>query len=145
MRWRVLLMLPVAAAVLGCGGIYPVKGKMQFSDGTPLPAGTLVNFTDERGVSGGYGVVGPDGSFEMTFERPQDGLPKGTYRVSVRPPSPHGMTEEQKKTAPPLGGIPLKYMHPETSDLIVEIQGKRTDLVLELQKDSRTSRRTAPK
>ena len=96
----------MAMVILGCSGIYPVKGKAKFRDGTPLPAGSIVNFTDEHGASGGYGVVGADGAFEMTFDRPQDGMPKGTFRVSFRPPSPWGMTEEQKKRRRPVGGSP---------------------------------------
>jgi hypothetical protein len=146
MRWRVLLMVPVVAvAALGCSGKYPVKGKVQFSDGTPLAAGSMVIFTDEQGASGGVGALGPEGSFEITYDRPRDGLPKGTYRVSIRPPSPWGMTEAQKKSAPPRGGIALKYLHPETSDLIVQIEGPRTDLVLALERDKGTSGKTSPR
>ncbi|MCI0461898.1 MAG: carboxypeptidase-like regulatory domain-containing protein [Gemmataceae bacterium] len=144
MPWRVLLMVPVAAAVLGCGDKYPVKGKVQFRDGTPLTAGVVI-FTDEQGASSGYGSVGPDGSFEITYDKPRDGLPKGTYRVTVMPPSPWGLTEEQKKTAPPRWGIALKYLSPDTSEILVTIDGKRTDLVLELERDKGTARRISPK
>jgi hypothetical protein len=131
MHWRVLLILPFAAA-LGCSGKCPVAGKVQFSDGTPL-AGGMVIFEDERGASSGYGNVGPDGSFEITYDSPQDGLPKGNYRVAVRPPSPSAMTEAQRRATPPRSGIALKYLQPTTSEITVKIDRKRTDLVIQLE------------
>jgi hypothetical protein len=142
MHWRMLLILPVAAAVLGCRDKYPVQGKVQFSDGSPLTAGMVI-FTDEQGISGGYGAVEPDGSFEITYDNPRDGLPKGTYRVSVRPPSPWSLTDVQKKAAPPRGGIALKYLQPETSEIVVKIDRKRTDLVIQLDTDKGASRNTS--
>jgi hypothetical protein len=143
MKWRLLVMLAVAAAALGCSGKYPVKGKVQFNDGTPL-AGGLVIFEDEKGLSSGYSELGPDGSFEITFDEPLDGLPKGNYRVAVRPPSQYALTEDQKKTALPLGGIAQKYLHPETSGILVKIEGARSDLIVQLEKDRGTTRKTSP-
>jgi hypothetical protein len=139
MGWRAVPMLLTAAIASGCSDTYPVQGKVQFSDGTPLAAGTVF-FTDERGISGGYAPVGPDGSFEVTYDEPGDGLPKGTYVVSVRPPSPWSMTDAQKKTAPPRGGIALKYLQPETSEIKVRIDGKTTDLVIQLEPDKALAR-----
>jgi hypothetical protein len=138
------MMLPLIAAVLGCSGKYPVKGKVQFSDGAPL-AGGMVIFEDEKGLSSGYGDLGPDGSFEITFDEPLDGLPKGTYRVAVRPPSQYALTEEQKKTAHPLFGIAQKYLQPETSPILIKIEGARTDLIVELEKDTGASRKSGAK
>jgi hypothetical protein len=144
MRCHLLLILPVAAALLGCSDKYPVHGKVLLSDGSPLTAG-LVIFTDEQGTSGGYGAVAPDGSFEITYDNPRDGLPKGAYRVSVRPPSPWSMTDAQKKTAQPRGGIALKYLQSETSEIVVTIDGKRTDLVIQLETDKGPARSTSRK
>jgi len=136
-----LLMLSVAAAVLGCSDKHPVKGKVQFSDGTPL-AGGMIIFEDERGATGGYAILGPDGSFEVTYDDPQDGLPKGAYRVAVRPPSPSALTDEQKKKMKPRAGIELKYLHPETSEIVVNIDGAQSYLVIELERDAALSRRS---
>ena len=110
----------------------------------PLASGIVV-FTDEQGASGGYGALGPDGSFEITYDRPNDGLPKGTYRVSVRPPSPWSLTEAQKKTATPRAGIALKYLQPESSEITVTIDRKRTDLVIQLEADRGSARSTSQK
>ena len=144
MRCRVLLILPLLAALAGCSDKFPVQGKVQFSDGSPLTAGMIV-FTDERGTSGGYGAIAPDGSFEITYDRPQDGLPKGAYRVSVRPPSPWSITEAQKRSAPPRGGIAIKYLQPETSEIMVTIDRKTTDLVIRLDTDKGSGRSSTPK
>lgn len=144
MQSRVLLILLLAAAILGCSDKYPVRGKVQFGDGSPLAAGMVV-FTDELGASGGYGALGPDGSFEITYDRPGDGLPKGNYRVSVRPPSPWSLTEAQRKTALPRGGIALKYLQPETSEIVVTIDRKRTDLLIQLEVDKSLARTTPKK
>jgi hypothetical protein len=144
-RWRVLVLLLVAASTHGCGEVkYPVKGKVQFTDGTPLTGG-MVFFDEETGLNGGYGVVNPDGSFEITFDTPLDGLPKNSYRVSVRPQSRTTMTEEEKKNAPPLGGIPQKYLNSETSGIVVKIDRAVTDLVIELEKSKPVSEKAAPK
>ncbi len=143
MQWRVLLILCVAAVAIGCSGKYPVKGKVQFSDGSPLTGGVVI-FEDEKGLSSGYSEVAPDGSFEITFDEPLDGLPKGSYRVAVRPPSPYTLTEEQKRTSPPLGGIARKYLQPETSGILIRIEGARTDLVVELEKDLRNTQNNGP-
>jgi hypothetical protein len=137
--WRLLLIWHLAALLLGCSDKYPVKGTVQFSDGTPLTGGMII-FEHEAGATSGYSGIGPDGSFEITYDDPQDGLPKGAYRIAVRPPSPSGMTAEQKKKMKPRGGIALKYLQPETSEITVQIDGERTDLVIELQPDDGTSR-----
>jgi hypothetical protein len=143
MWWRVLLMVPVAAVVLGCSSRYPVKGKVQFSDGTSLTGGMVI-FTDEAGLNDGIGEVGPDGSFEITYDRPGSGLPKGTYRVSVRPPHPDLLTAEQRK-GPRNLGIALKYQSSEKSGIEVKIDRERTDLVIELEKNKGTPPRALPK
>jgi hypothetical protein len=134
MQRRGVLILLIAAVICGCNDKYPVQGKVQFNDGTPVAAGMVI-FTDEQGTSGGYGAIRPDGSFEITYDHPRDGLPKGTYRVSVRPPSPWSMTDAQKRTALPRGGVALKYLQPETSEIMVKIDRKRTDLVIQLEID----------
>ncbi len=133
--FRCCLLICVTVATLGCDGKYPVRGKVQFSDGSPL-AGGMVIFTDEKGETGGYGPLQPDGSFEITYDDPRDGLPKGTYGVSVRPPSPWSMTEEERRTAPPRGGVALKYLQPETSEIKVVIDKQMTNLVIKLDKDT---------
>jgi hypothetical protein len=138
MRWQMLIAASITLATLGCDGKHTVKGKVQFSDGTPLTAGMVV-FEDERAATSGYGMLGPDGSFEITYDDPQDGLPPGLYRVAVRPPSPSALTDEQKKKMPPRAGIALKYLQPETSEIRVTIEGERTDLVIELERDTASS------
>lgn len=144
MRGRMLIIVLIAAVAIGCNGKHTVKGKVQFSDGTPL-AGGMVIFEDEQATTSGYGILGSDGAFEITYDNPQDGLPKGVYRVAVRPPSPSGLTDGQKKTMPPRAGIALKYLQPETSGIRVNIEGERTDLVIELEKDSGTARPSSPR
>ncbi len=138
MRYQAfLLSLCVLAPLLvGCGvRKYPVQGRVEFNDATPLAAGTVV-LTSEDGKHSGYGILkGVDGRFEISFDKLDDGIPAGRYKVAVRPPGPTLATAEQIRAAPgPDWGIQDKYTSEETSGLDVEITGKLTDYVIRLEK-----------
>lgn len=120
---RFALLLPLAAA-LGCGGPthYPVSGKVQFADGTPLAHGRVaVNYG--HGL-GGVGWLKPDGTFVIGSNATDDGVPPGVHKVAIDnavTPTPAGY--DPKFVAKPL--IHPKFNDPETSGLTFEVPKER--------------------
>lgn len=98
-RKLVALGMLLAGAVMivlgGCGGgslpTYSAGGRVTFSDGKPL-AGGRVEFLPAAGRVGptARGVVQPDGSFQLSTYRPNDGAVEGEYVAMVAPPLPEG-------------------------------------------------------
>jgi hypothetical protein len=79
-----LLLLPGAA---GCGkGLYPVHGKVTFEDGKPFTNGMVV-FESAEGPKPvtARGDLQSDGSYQLSTNKPGDGVPAGKYRVLVSP------------------------------------------------------------
>ncbi len=75
-----LFSVLLLVACVGCGGRFKVKGKVVFSDGSPLTFGT-VNFTNNDVIC--KGQIEKDGTFEMRTFKPGDGVPPGTYKVFI--------------------------------------------------------------
>lgn len=119
----------------GCARNYPVKGRVEFGDGTPL-AGGMVVLTSEDGKRCGYGILkGLDGRFEISFDKLDDGIPAGRYQVAISRPGRDTVTPDQIRAAPgPDWGIKDKYTRSEESGLEVVIEGKLTDYVIRLEK-----------
>src|SRR5947208_2506929 len=112
-------VLPAAVALLalglaGCGeGLYPVRGTVTLDDGTPVTRGLVVF---ER-VDGGRpitarGEIGPGGRYELSTNKPGDGVPPGKYRVLLNPLDLSDVPDE-KKNLP----FDIKYLKFETSGL----------------------------
>jgi hypothetical protein len=79
-----LLLLPGAA---GCGkGLYPVHGTVTYEDGKPFTNGMVV-FESAEGPKPvtARGDVQSDGSYQLSTNKPGDGVPAGKYRVLVSP------------------------------------------------------------
>jgi hypothetical protein len=88
LAWRLAALLSLIVAA-GCGGsgLYPVQGKVVFSDGTPLTAGTVVfGPVDKDALLSPRGEIQPDGTFKASTHKEGDGAPEGKYRVLVAPP-----------------------------------------------------------
>jgi len=75
----------------------PVTGKVTFNDGGPLTAGEVTFFEVPTEAGAGNqgmickGAVRADGSYTMTNNKQEDGVPEGKYKVVVtpaRPPDP---------------------------------------------------------
>ena len=67
--------------VAGCGGEFiPTGGKITFDDNTPVPFGGVVFETDSFMADG---QIKPDGTYTLSSLKPGDGLPAGTYKVSI--------------------------------------------------------------
>src|SRR5215831_11497526 len=82
-----LAVIPVVAAVLGCGdssGLtrrYPVSGTVKYN-GKPLERGNI-NFVpvDSQGRSAGGTII--DGQYSLTTQEPDDGALPGKYKVGI--------------------------------------------------------------
>jgi hypothetical protein len=119
----------LALAATGCGPqMYPVRGTVTLEDGTPLVKG-LVIF--ER-VDGGppltaRGDIGPDGRYELSTEKPGDGVPAGRYRVSINPLDTSDVPDEQKVLP-----FDAKYLNLKTSGLECEVKAGASDYPIRL-------------
>ena len=96
----------------GCGGGFvPTGGKVTYEDGTPVPYGGVVFET------GGFmadGAIRPDGTYTLSSLKPGDGLPAGTYRVSI---SGTQYDENDRR----IEHVDPKFANPETSGLTAEV------------------------
>lgn len=81
--WAIAAALLVAASV-GCNAqsdLRPVKGKVVYADGSPVPGGSITFNNREKQVSAS-GSIGQDGTFTLNFGDVQ-GAPPGQYQVVV--------------------------------------------------------------
>jgi hypothetical protein len=82
--WFVVGISLAVIAVAGCGrsGLHPVRGRVAFADGSPLPTGrVVVSYGDGTASSGS---INPDGTFRVGTLKQSDGMRPGTYRVAVK-------------------------------------------------------------
>ena len=111
--------------VVGCGGNSTVTGKVTFPDGTPLTEGRVVFETSTFQATG---PIDGNGNFRMGSLNPGDGVPNGTYQVSIqgviRPTfveRPGGAPQLIMPTSSP---IDPKFFAAATSGLTAEITGR---------------------
>lgn len=99
-------------------------------DGEPLPSGTI-RFVPEKGRAVSSAILS-DGSFQLasnsvTEAGAREGVLPGKYRVAV---SASKIVDEEKEEIQWLA--PSHYADTQTSDLEVELQEPRDDLLIEL-------------
>ena len=84
-----------------------------------------VAFANDRDGSTYVADLGPEGRFEFEVARGQ-GLPPGTYGVSITPPRPNkpalGYVAPNYKVKGEYPNIPQKYRDPKTSHLSVVVK-----------------------
>lgn len=121
-RTTAVALAAVTLAVVGCGGnnIHPVRGKVVFEDGTPVPGigGAKVVFENTAPDGKSYssaGEIEDDGSFRMTTDTPNDGAVVGTNRVLIE-----RRMLDPERYAPRV--IDEKYERLETSGLTFEVK-----------------------
>ena len=133
----------VAATLAGCGGgdnvdVYPVKGTVSF-EGKPMAGGGSIAFVPTGGQKGkaAGGVIGEDGTYELTTYSEGDGSMVGDFRVVVTQvvyqepdfggdsdkagasatPEPVSVVQEQDR-------IPMVYSDPTRSPLTAKVEAK---------------------
>jgi hypothetical protein len=116
--WAVVTVFVVTLAAAGCGGgKYPVRGTVALDDGTPVVKGLVVFERTEGGKPiTARGEIKPDGSYELSTDKPGDGVPTGKYRVLVNALDLSDVPDEQKKLP-----FDFKYQKFETSGLEFEV------------------------
>lgn len=105
----------MALFVSGCGansGGYPVKGTVQFTDGSPLTAGMIIF---DNGITSAMGEIKADGSYELA-----EGAEPGTHTVFFAGEAAGGDYEK------PL--VAAKYIDPSKSDIRVEVKAEPNEL-----------------
>jgi len=120
-----LLVLMITA--ISCSDKVPLRGKVTFSDDqAPLTAGQ-VSFQSDTVLARGY--LNPDGTYVLGTEKETDGLPKGTYRVSID----YAMENTSKDPMAPVSMRPLiAPMEPKT--VVVDGKTKVYDIVVDRPK-----------
>jgi hypothetical protein len=109
------IFLVLFLCCIGCSNKIKVSGQVTFSDdGSPLTTGTVC-FQTETFVA--RGNLQSDGTYHLSSVKEKDGLPPGTYRISVIN-AVEGLGEDEG-TRTPL--IDPKYNTGETSDLTFEV------------------------
>ena len=134
-----LLMLAILCAA-GCGNPkYPVTGKVQFKDGTPLPGG-LITFSpvDPSNHTGARAYIDLDGAFTMSTDSEGDGSLVGRYKAVIRPPS-QGKGEDDPLSKVPM--IDLKYLSFEKSGLEFEVKPGPNEFVITVDRPANGKKR----
>ena len=136
-------MFSVALGVLllGCGAdnpqTYPVKGTGVFTDGSHLPHGGLV--LTELVQEGTFpvnarGIIGDDGSFQLTTYDDGDGAVPGEHRFLVR--AQRIAMEEVTKPIVPSPVIDKRFERFETSGLRYTVQETENEFKIEVEPPS---------
>ena len=112
------LAVVVAAGMVGCSKgekTFPVKGKVSYTDGTPLKKAQVAFTNKEKGITAS-GQTNEAGEFTLSTTEPGDGAPPGNYVISVSPDS-----YEAKQT------VAKKFMKGETSGLTFTVKDGEND------------------
>jgi hypothetical protein len=116
----------------GDGSVVPVRGRVRWDGG---PVGQLVvRFTlddpkDPKKRGSAEGLVEPDGSFQLTSSRPNDGAKPGVYVVSFAPREL--LVRDGKR---PANAVPAKYQDGKRSPLRAEVKaGRVNEFTFELE------------
>ncbi len=127
-----LLSCVVFASLLGCGSdMVPAKGRVQYSDGSPLKGKLqVIRFEPDDKTSAivrrlAEAPIKSDGSFEMSSIKPLDGVYKGQYVVTF-------IVLENQRTGKSL--IPKKYTNFVESPFEIDVTGSKSDYLFELEK-----------
>jgi hypothetical protein len=110
-----------------------VDGKVVWKGGSTATelAGYVVSFESEDKMTGGSGVIQPDGSFTIGTFAEADGAIAGKHRVAITPP------EFEPDTVPPPSLVAKRFEDFETSGLTAEISADGGPVVLEVERSGR--------
>jgi len=122
---RATLQMSLLLLAAGCNykePTYPVTGKVVFKDdGQPAAAGVSVVFeSTKEPYPRAMGAIGPDGSFTLATDRPDNGAIQGEHRVCIQPTSADGsgMSQQARLSKE----IDPKYFEFRTSGLKFDIK-----------------------
>jgi hypothetical protein len=123
-----------ACAASGCnGGRYPVTGKVNYADGSPMSEGMVIcEMRDGEKIIQARGNLESDGSFSLGTDSPGDGVLPGKYRVLV---VGRQLSEREAETMLPF--IDSKFTSYETSGIELEVKNAQTELNITVTKPTR--------
>ena len=136
MTRKLLLTFALTGLVImvGCSGKQQLTGTVTFSDdGSPVPTGVVFFETPTFSAQGSI----KDGKYIVGSTAMADGIPKGTYQVSIRGAEdsvlidgPGGSQIERRTLL-----IDGKYQRPDTSGLTFTVDGTRNTRTFNIQVD----------
>jgi hypothetical protein len=120
--WCTVALFVATVCLPACGrsGLHPVRGRVSFADGAPVPTGRVVVSYGDGTAS--WGSINPDGSFAVGTLKQSDGMRPGTYRVAVK----DAFVEVEKKVGEKVS-VPLvhkRFADPATSGLEFKVPDK---------------------
>lgn len=121
-----IVLVALAALSFGCNGNSSLSGKVTFADnGDPVTNGSVF-FENDKTRS--RATIKPDGSYVVGTLKEKDGLPRGTYLVSVSggylpQEIPEGVPYDEIDfgAIPTISEIDEKYAHSSTSGLTLVV------------------------
>ena len=131
------LWLAIASGC-GSGGVYPVEGHVTWKDGSPATnlAGSLVFFELREKQTSSQGSIQPDGSFQLTTNKPNDGAPAGEHTVTIIEVGRKSLGGPDSSAIAP-SKIDTRYATPATSDLRTTVKSGRNQITLTVEPPSR--------
>ncbi|MCH2202793.1 MAG: carboxypeptidase regulatory-like domain-containing protein [Fuerstiella sp.] len=132
MRWTLLSIL--GSLLFGCNAervsTYPVRGRVLFTDGTPVRVGTIELESITFGTTAS-GQIQEDGSFVLGTYTPSDGAAAGNHRVVVvQIIVSDGTVQHTKDHGQP---VPRRYGDYASSSLSVSVEPQPlNNLIIEL-------------
>jgi hypothetical protein len=128
---RLLLPAFLLLFIVGCGGRYPVKGRVVYEDGEPVPAGTVIGEATVNGKPVGVqGNINPDGTFEWGTDKAGDGAVPGHYRILIMPVA-LGDSELAEGKRPAVGS---KYSKYDTSGITFDVTTGKNELNIKVER-----------
>jgi hypothetical protein len=127
-----IYLLSIFILAAGCSGNMPVSGKVTFSDdGSPVPVGMVV-FDD--GINMARAPIQPDGTFVMGFNKDGDGVPPGTYGVTIV--GTVKLLDNPDDVYPPPSEelVDLKYSDKATSGLSITVDGSKKTFDIKVER-----------
>lgn len=148
---RLLIGVVTAVAIVGCSSApvpVPVKGKVTF-DGKPLANAAVMLIPQTPGAREATAFSDTEGVFELSTDRPKDGVLPGSYKVTVQYSEPVQVPSNLKSaedvqnamaraiaTKKPTIVIPPIYARPDLTVLTHKVPDDG-DMKLELQSTKR--------
>lgn len=132
---RSLVLLMMVAGIAGCGSdqvpMYPVSGKLRFSDGKKVRHGTIELTSVEHGTTA-TGKIEQDGSFVLGTYTPNDGAAAGEHKaIVIQMVISDGAFKHTIDHGRP---VPTRYARYESSDLKVVVQAEpKNDIVVTVE------------
>jgi len=121
----------------GCGDrLYPVRGTVALEDGTPVTKGMIViERTDGGEPLTAQGEIKADGSYQLSTNKPGDGVPPGKYRVLINAMDLSDLPDEQKDIP-----FDFKYLSFTSSGLEIEVKRGDNEYPIRLAKSPRRAK-----